>query len=125
MTSKCSIRNINLPPAPPPTRSYKGKNYMACIDGSTFRIPTEIAKVADMDKVVTVKTKDRSRTVKNAEAYAKWDRMADMAREGWNDRDIALALGYTEKYVKLRIKRMRQSGVDIPERRRGCKKRHV
>lgn len=55
------------------------------------------------------------------EAREKWDRMAKMAGDGWSDREIAEALGYTPKYVHERLKRLRRSGVQIPERKRGRK----
>lgn len=55
------------------------------------------------------------------EAREKWDRMAKMAGDGWSDKEIGEALGYTQKYVHERLKRLRRSGVQIPERKRGRK----
>ena len=55
------------------------------------------------------------------EAREKWDRMAKMASDGWSDKEIGEALGYTQKYAHERLKRLRRSGVQIPERKRGRK----
>lgn len=63
----------------------------------------------------------RIKEKKENEAREKWDRMAKMAGDGWSDREIAEALGYTPKYVHERLKRLRRSGVQIPERKRGRK----
>lgn len=106
------IKIKNLPPAPAPTKPYTSTEYYTCIDGSVFRRPSTISK--DLHLAVTPQTKASSKEARNKDAYEKWDRMAVMARAGWEDKEIAEATGYTVSYVRKRLQLMRANGADIP-----------
>ena len=128
--SDASMRIIRkLPPAPEPTKPKKTNSYTSDAGNVVLFKPSPISTVADMDRHVSEQTKKNSiesrRATHTANAHEKWERMIKMAGDGWSDKEIAEALGYTEKYVRERLKRLRRSGVKIPERRRGCKKRQA
>ena len=108
-----------LPPAPEPTRAQK-KDLVVTAGGLIAEYRPSPIKTMDREKIN--RSAKNGRAARLAAAYEKWDRMAKMARDGWSDKEIAEALQYTEKYVHERLKRLRKSGVQIPERRRGRKR---
>lgn len=111
----------NLPSAPTPTKAYKSSDYQVCIDGTVIYKPESMLHVSNMEKAITVQSRENGRKAQLEKAHENWERMAKMAGDGWSDREIAEAVGYTEKYVRERLKRMRRSGIKIPERQRGRK----
>lgn len=114
-----------LPPAPEPTRPKRTNSYTSDEGNVVLFNPSPISTVADIGRHITEKSiqnaHKNSRITHTANAHEKWERMAKMAGDGWSDREIAEAVGYTEKYVRERLKRMRRSGIKIPERQRGRK----
>ena len=108
----------NLPEAPEPTRAQR-KDLVVTAGGLIAEYRPSPIKTMDREKIN--RSAKNGRAARLAAAYEKWDRMTKMARDGWSDREIAEALQYTEKYVHERLKRLRKSGVQIPERRRGRK----
>lgn len=111
----------NLPSAPTPTKAYKSNDYQVCIEGTVIYKPESMLHVSNMDKAITAQSRENGRKAQLEKAHENWERMAKMAGDGWSDREIAEAVGYTEKYVRERLKRMRRSGIKIPERQRGRK----
>ena len=107
-----------LPPAPQPTRPCK-RDLSFLQDGTIAEYRPSPLKTVDTDKVD--RSAQNGRAVQTSKAHEKWEKMAKMAGAGWSDKEIAEALQYTEKYVHERLKRLRRSGVNIPERKRGRK----
>ena len=128
MRSKAYIKPMELiPNAPAPTRACR-KDLSFLPDGRIVdHKPSPLAKmILEREARELAEGNRRGREAQSRIAHEKWDRMTKMARDGWSDREIAEALGYTEKYVRERIKRLRKSGVEIPERKKGrkCEKEH-
>jgi transposase len=72
---------------------------------------------------VTEQTTHNSHEAASAEKRRRWAIVEKMAREGYSNEEIMKATGYkTAGTVKSIVHQMREQGIDIPERRRGCKK---
>ena len=114
MNSSMKIKRP-LPPAPPVKRPQE----------KPAKLPEKKSKKFEKSKEEKARSHmaggQRIKEKKVNEAREKWDRMAKMAGDGWSDKEIGEALGYTQKYVHERLKRLRRSGVQIPERKRGRK----
>lgn len=71
----------------------------------------------------------KSQTIAKARARAagkaekRHDLVARLAREGMSYEDIAEKTGYKADSVRRMIGKMRSEGMDIPERKRGRKKK--
>ena len=119
-----------LPRAPwPPTKPIRENrlvmteygNLIRC-DGSSpiNRMPSSIGYS------VTEQTSRNSHEAASAEKRRRWAIVEKMAREGYSNEEIMKATGYkTAETVKSIVHQMREAGIDIPERRRGCKKQQA
>lgn len=85
-----------LPPAPEPTRPYHG-NYIVGIDGSL--IEAKPASPIRNGFQPTEQSRKNSGASQYKKARAKWDKVVKMARAGWSEKEIAEAVGYSQKYV--------------------------
>ena len=109
---KCSIRNINLPDAPEPTRAaYKPVKREA--------VKSPIATFADRRVREQVRAKARVRRAGKAEK--RHDEIAKLAQAGMSDEQIAEETGYKKDSIRRIVNQMRREGVDIPHRKRGRK----
>ncbi len=104
-----------LPKAPEPTLPQKTSSY------TTQAGNVVMFKPGPALNDYTEERRERARESRNKGTREKWDRMIKMASDNWSDKEIAEALGYSEKYVHDRLKQLRRSGVQIPERKRGRK----
>ena len=117
----------HLPRAPfPPTKPVRENrivmteygNLIRC-DGSSpiNRMPSSIGYS------VTEQTARNSHEAAKAEKRRRWAIVERMAIEGASDSEIMAATGYKNAgTVKSIVHQMRAQGIEIPERRRGCKK---
>lgn len=117
----------HLPRAPfPPTKPIRENrivvtefgNLIRC-DGSSpiNRMPSSIGYS------VTEQTARNSHEAAKAEKKRRWGIVLKMALEGSSNEEIMKATGYkTADTVKSIVHQMRKQGIEIPERRRGCKK---
>ena len=126
---KSSMKQLKkyLPRAPfPPTLPVRENrivmtefgNLIRC-DGSSpiNRMPPSIGYS------VTEQTARNSHEAAKAEKRRRWAIVEKMAKEGASNAEIMEATGYKNAgTVKSIVHRMREQGIDIPERRRGCKK---
>ena len=126
---KSSMKQLKkyLPRAPfPPTKPIRENrivmtefgNLIRC-DGSSpiNRMPSSIGYS------VTEQTTRNSHEAAKAEKRRRWAIVEKMAKEGASNAEIMEATGYKNAgTVKSIVHRMREQGIDIPERRRGCKK---
>ena len=72
---------------------------------------------------VTETTTRNSQAARSAEKRRRWEIVRRMALDGASNAEIMEATGYKNAgTVKSIVHRMREQGIDIPERRRGCKK---
>ena len=126
---KSSMKQLKkyLPCAPfPPTLPVRENrivmtefgNLIRC-DGSSpiNRMPPSIGYS------VTEQTARNSHEAAKAEKRRRWAIVEKMAKEGASNAEIMEATGYKNAgTVKSIVHQMREQGIDIPERRRGCKK---
>lgn len=123
---KCSIKPIKLRTLPWPATKpvYDNQFYILGEQGGV--LPYKIgplSNVADMDRAKTEQSVRNSHAKQKSIASRKHERVVKMAIDGWSDKDIGEAVGYTPRYVQELLKDLRKSGVDIPERKRGRKKK--
>ncbi len=72
---------------------------------------------------VTEQTAKNSHAARSVEKQRRWEIVRKMALEGASNAEIMKATGYkTAGTVKSIVHQMREQGIEIPERRRGCKK---
>lgn len=126
---KSSMKQLKkyLPRAPfPPTLPVRENrivmteygNLIRC-DGSSpiNRMPPSIGYS------VTEQTSRNSQAARSAEKQRKWAIVERMALEGCSNAEIMEATGYkSASTVKSIVHQMRLQGIEIPERRRGCRK---
>ena len=121
MTSKCSIKPINLRPLPwPATKPHHDPmmwgESVASMHRAEKPIPTFAAETVKSQTIA----KARARAAGKAEK--RHDIVARLAREGMSDEEIAEQTGYKPDSVRRLIGKMRKEGVSIPLRQRGRKK---
>lgn len=119
---KCSIKPINLRPIPwPATKPYHDPMIWGEGVVSMHRVEKPIPTFdAETVKSQTI-AKARARAAGKAEK--RHDLVARLAREGMSYEDIAEKTGYKADSVRRMIGKMRSEGMDIPERKRGRKKK--
>lgn len=125
---KSSMKQLKkyLPRAPfPPTKPVRENRVVATEYGNIIiprdspinRMPPSIGYS------VTEQTSRNSHEAAKAEKRRRCAIVERMAKEGASNAEIMEATGYKNAgTVKSIIHQMRAQGIDIPERRRGCKK---
>ena len=116
-----------LPCAPfPPTKPIRENRIVMTEYGNLIRLDgsSPINRMpSSIGYSVTEQTARNSHEAAKAEKRRRWAIVEKMAKEGASNAEIMEATGYKNAgTVKSIVHRMREQGIDIPERRRGCKK---
>ena len=116
-------KGVSLPAPPlPPTKPYRGDDYVVCIDGTLMRKTSVAAvKMAIIPPSAYLKAAAKGHEKRHAEALKMWERIANLAAAGYSYEQIAEDVGYTPKAVQSRIKILRAEGWNIPLRKAGRK----
>ena len=117
----------HLPRAPfPPTKPIRENRIVMTEYGNLIRLDgsSPINRMpSSIGYSVTEQTARNSHEAAKAEKRRRWAIVEKMAKEGASNAEIMEATGYKNAgTVKSIVHRMREQGIDIPERRRGCKK---
>lgn len=119
---KAFIKNINLRPAPKPTKAYRNDWIYGESAGAMHLVNKPPIATLEEDRARRERAaKARGRAEGRAEK--RHDMIARLARDGLSDAEIAEQTGYKPDSVRRLIGKMRNEGVDIPERTRGRKKK--
>ena len=117
--SNASMRIIRkLPPVPrPATKPQIHKNL--CGEGIWIHeVKPQIPSHMDLHEKSAA-----ARARQTGEAEKRHDVLARLARDGLSDIEIAERTGYKPDSVRRLISKMRREGMEIPERKKGQKKR--
>lgn len=126
---KSSMKQLKkyLPRAPfPPTLPVRENRIVITEFGNLIRCDGSSPinrMLSSIGYSVTEQTTRNSHEAAKAEKRRRWAIVEKMAKEGASNAEIMEATGYKNAgTVKSIVHRMREQGIDIPERRRGCKK---
>lgn len=118
---RASIKNINLPPTPPPTRAVfkKQVNGLAPKHLEVDEYPRKPRRTAGIgDYHTTEQSRANAHKIQSANAKQRHEMVMRLANEGKSYKEIAVETGYTVGSVGTIIKHLRKKGCEIPYRKK-------